>query len=184
MESNIIAVAVSKKGYPEECGNEVCFVGRSNCGKSSLINAIAGRKKLAKTSSSPGKTRTINFYQIGDAFVTDLPGYGFAKISKKEQAKWGDMLSEYFENRKSLSSVYILMDIRRIPSEDDKNMILFARHYNKEVKIILTKADKLSKAEQKKQVQKIATYFKENFDEDFELVITSANKRIIPSQLI
>ncbi len=123
---------------------EVAFGGRSNVGKSSLLNKLMFRKGLAKVSSQPGKTATINFYEVDGAHLVDLPGYGFAKVSKSEKKRWADLIDGYFEQDRNLVLVVSLIDIRHDPSALDKNMIAFLRDAGLPFAIALTKADKLS----------------------------------------
>jgi len=140
------AVAVSKEQYPSGGLPEIAFVGRSNVGKSSLINAMVYRKAIARTSSAPGKTRTINFYNVeGSVYFVDLPGYGYAKTSKAESAKWGKMIEQYLYNREALKCVVQLIDIRHEPSAQDRQMNEWLRYYKDDTVIAATKADKLGK---------------------------------------
>ena len=135
---------------------EFAFVGRSNVGKSSLINALMQRKSLARTSSQPGKTRTINFYLINKEFYyTDLPGYGFAKVPDREKAAWGRMIERYLRDSEQLKTLFILADIRHDPTRDDRAMLEMARGYGLEVAIIATKSDKIKKSQFQKQIKGI-----------------------------
>lgn len=137
--------AVASKQYPEGQLPEIAFAGRSNVGKSSLINSMLNRKKLVKVSSNPGKTRTINFFMINEQFIlVDLPGYGYAAVSKAEKQKWGAMIEEYLIKRDNLKSVVLLVDIRHKPTSDDKMMYDFIKHYMEKVIIVATKKDKIS----------------------------------------
>ena len=139
------------KGCPE-----VAFAGKSNVGKSSMINKIANRNKLARTSATPGKTRLINVFQInGEVNFIDLPGYGFAKVSKEEKLSWGKMMQEYFEHSDELRHVFCLVDIRHEPTEDDKQMNTFLRQMGIPFTVIATKADKISRAARQKQLAPI-----------------------------
>ena len=127
-KAELAAVAVKRAQYPEEDMAEIAFAGRSNVGKSSLINLLLNRKKLARTSSSPGKTRTINFYQINDAFrIVDLPGYGYAKVSRSLSENWGDMIETYLSGRQRLLKVIQLVDVRHVPTEQDVQMYQWLR---------------------------------------------------------
>ncbi|NLY71768.1 MAG: YihA family ribosome biogenesis GTP-binding protein [Clostridiales bacterium] len=145
-ESELIAVAVNKSQYPDELKKEIAFVGRSNVGKSSLINFLLNRRKLAKVSSSPGKTRTINFYEVNGSFrIVDLPGYGFAKVSKSEIRSWGNMIDTYLHNRPNLIKVVLLVDCRHTPTAQDVQMYDWIRYYNLGGLVVATKADKVSK---------------------------------------
>ena len=138
--------AVKKEQYPDDGLPQIAFVGRSNVGKSSSINTLLNRKKIARVSQTPGKTRTINFYKINSEFYfVDLPGYGYAKLSKEEKSSWGKVMEEYFINSKNLIHVFILVDIRHEPKEDDVLMMDFVRHYGIPVSIIATKSDKVTR---------------------------------------
>lgn len=143
-KSELEAVAVKPAQYPPEDLPEIAFAGRSNVGKSSLLNLITGRKSLARVSGSPGKTRTINFYRCNDEFrIVDLPGYGFAKVSKSESEKWGAMIEGYLENRKTLLKVVQLVDIRHKPSAQDVQMYEYLKYYGLDGIVAATKADKV-----------------------------------------
>ena len=140
--------AVSPKQYPNDHRPEFAFAGRSNVGKSSLINKLLNRRSLARVSGTPGKTITINFYDIdGTIYLVDLPGYGYAKRSKEERAKWGRMMEDYLANRKELVQTILLVDSRHKPTEDDKLMADWIRHYDGRLIVIATKTDKLKKRE-------------------------------------
>ena len=133
--------------FPGQGLPEIALAGKSNVGKSSLINSLTMRSKLARTSSEPGKTRLVNFYGINDTmFLVDLPGYGFAKASKTEKNKWGEMIEGYLERRENLRYVFQLVDIRHEPTADDQMMVEYLRHYDIPFSVIATKCDKLSKA--------------------------------------
>jgi GTP-binding protein len=147
-KAELAAVAVKRAQYPEEDMAEIAFAGRSNVGKSSLINLLLNRKKLARTSSSPGKTRTINFYQINDEFrIVDLPGYGYAKVSRSLSENWGDMIETYLSGRQRLLKVIQLVDVRHVPTDQDVQMYQWLKHYGLDGVVIGTKADKISKNE-------------------------------------
>ena len=156
-KSEIIAVAVKKEQYPESGSMEIAFAGRSNVGKSSLLNLITGRRKLARISSSPGKTRTINFYSINDDCfrIVDLPGYGYAKVSKAETQKWGQMIEEYLIERPNLIKVVQLVDIRHKPTKQDVQMYDFLKYYGLDGIVVATKADKISNNERGKSLKLI-----------------------------
>lgn len=155
--SEIIAVAVKKEQYPESGPMEIAFAGRSNVGKSSLLNLITGRRKLARISGSPGKTRTINFYSINDDCfrIVDLPGYGYAKVSKAETQKWGQMIEEYLIERPNLIKVVQLVDIRHKPTKQDVQMYDFLKYYGLDGIVVATKADKISNNERGKSLKLI-----------------------------
>ena len=144
-KSEFITSAVRREQYPEDGLNEVAFVGRSNVGKSSIINALTNRRKLAKVSQTPGKTKLINFFLINDAFyLVDLPGYGYAKVSKKEQESWGNTIETYLTAREELKRVILLVDSRHKPTADDITMHEWIKHYGYDVIVVATKSDKLS----------------------------------------
>ncbi|NBI85412.1 YihA family ribosome biogenesis GTP-binding protein [Lachnospiraceae bacterium] len=141
---------------PENILPEVAFSGKSNVGKSSLINGLMNRKSLARTSSQPGKTQTINFYNINNAmYLVDLPGYGYAKAPEKEKFKWGKMIERYLHQSKQLKAVFLLIDIRHDPSANDKTMYDWIVYQGYEPVIIATKLDKLKKSQVKKHVDAI-----------------------------
>jgi len=155
-KADLLAVAVKKEQYPEDNMREIAFAGRSNVGKSSLLNLLTKRKGLARVSGSPGKTRTINFYQINDAFrIVDLPGYGYAKVSKSISSNWGEMIERYLQNREGLLKVILLVDIRHAPSEQDIQMYDYLRHYGLDGILVATKADKVSRNEMQKCISVI-----------------------------
>ena len=154
--SELEAVAVRAAQYPPEDLPEIAFAGRSNVGKSSLLNLITGRKSLARVSGSPGKTRTINFYRCNDRFrIVDLPGYGYAKISKSESAKWGAMMESYLEGRKNLIKVVQLVDIRHKPSAQDVQMYDYLKYFDLDGIVVATKADKIGTNERDKAIKQI-----------------------------
>jgi GTP-binding protein len=145
-KAEIVISAVSEKQYPKDRWPEIALAGRSNVGKSSFINKLINRKNLARTSSKPGKTQTLNFYNINDAFYfVDVPGYGYAKVSKKEREKWGKMMEEYFSLRDTLRLTVLIVDIRHKPTEDDVMMYDFLKYYEIPVLVIATKLDKIPK---------------------------------------
>lgn len=136
---------------------QIALVGRSNVGKSTLINILCNRKNLAKVSSSPGKTRLINLFNINDDFyLVDLPGYGFAKVGPNERERWSTMMEDYFQKSRDLKHIFLLMDIRREPSQDDLQMSLWIQHSAIPCTIIATKADKIPKSRRKPIVQKLS----------------------------
>lgn len=144
--SKIQISAVDPKSYPND--NLPCFAlaGRSNVGKSSLINSLLNRKSLARTSQNPGKTRTINFYLVNESFyLVDLPGYGYAKLSKSEKDTWEKTMELYFKKSQNLKHVFLLLDIRHEPKNTDKQMFEYCKFYNIPVDIIATKSDKISR---------------------------------------
>ena len=137
----------------------IAVAGKSNVGKSSLINMLANKKKLAKTSVTPGRTRLINYFDFGEFVLADLPGYGFAKVSKEEKKKWGALLESFLGNEK-ISLLLSLVDIRHDPTEDDKMMVNYLYHYAVPFELVATKADKLGKTKIKPRMKEIATELK------------------------
>ena len=175
-KAELLAVAVKKSQYPDQSQKEIAFAGRSNVGKSSLINLLLGRKKLARVSSSPGKTRTINFYSINDEFrIVDLPGYGYAKVSKSISAEWGPMMEDYLASRDNLLKVIQLVDVRHAPSEQDRQMVDWLRYYNLSGIVIATKADKVSRNELNKNLAVIRTDLRLEED-DIVIPVSTLNK--------
>ncbi len=170
------SVAVRKEQYPSDIKPEIAFVGKSNVGKSSLINAMVYRKAIARTSQSPGKTRTINFYNVEDKlYFVDLPGYGYAKAPKSEIAKWGSMIESYLLNREQLRAIIMLVDIRHEPGENDRIMYDWLRHYGHNIIIAATKSDKLKRS----QLSKHTAMLKKAFSldgEDILIPFSSENK--------
>ena len=141
---------------PDNILPEIAFAGKSNVGKSSLINGIMNRKSLARTSSQPGKTQTINFYNVNEVFyLVDLPGYGYAKANQEVKAQWGKMIERYLHSSKQLKAVFLLIDIRHDPSANDKQMYQWMRHYGFDPIIIATKLDKINRSQIQKQLKAI-----------------------------
>ena len=144
--AEFVTSAVKPTQYPLADLPEIAFAGRSNVGKSSLINTLVNRKRLVKTSSTPGRTQLINFFKINDAFhLVDLPGYGYAKVPAAVRRQWGPMIEMYLKNRESLQGVILIVDIRRTPGDEELNFIDWLEQYDRPVILILTKTDKLSK---------------------------------------
>lgn len=144
--AEIVISAVSPKQYPEDRLPEIALAGRSNVGKSSFINNLINRKNLARTSSKPGKTQTLNFYRLNDRFYfVDVPGYGYAKVSKKEREKWGRMMETYFEERDTLKAVVLITDVRHEPTAADVQMYDFLKYYELPILVVATKLDKVPK---------------------------------------
>ncbi|MBM7618116.1 GTP-binding protein [Weissella uvarum] len=138
--------AVRPAQYPSDGLPEIALVGRSNVGKSSLTNTLINRKAFARTSSQPGKTQTLNFYRVEDqVYFVDVPGYGYAKVSRKEREKWGEMIETYLSQREELRGVISLVDARHAPSEDDINMYNWLLYYDIPVLVVATKADKIAR---------------------------------------
>lgn len=155
VELTISAVRASQ--FPTDNKNEYLLVGRSNVGKSSFINTLINRKNFARTSAKPGKTQTLNFYLINDFFyLVDAPGYGFAKVSKQLKNKFGLIMEDYLEKRENLKMVFMLVDFRHKPTDDDVLMYNYLKHYNIPVTIICTKVDKISKGNHDKNSSIIA----------------------------
>jgi GTP-binding protein len=166
--AEFVTSAVKPSQYPPPSGAEVAFAGRSNVGKSSLMNALLGRKNLVKTSSTPGRTQTINFFVINDRFFfVDLPGYGYAKVPKAVRKSWGPMVETYLktrrvsahagrEARQGLCTVVVILDIRRLPNQGDHDLLGWLAHYKIPAVVVLTKADKLKKNKQASQRNAIA----------------------------
>ena len=141
---------------PENTKPEIAFAGKSNVGKSSLINALMNRKSLARTSSQPGKTQTINFYNINDKmYLTDLPGHGFARVSQSEKEKWGKMIENYLNTSEQLRAIFLLIDIRHDPSANDKMMYEWMVYQGFEPIIIATKLDKIKRSQLQKQIKAV-----------------------------
>ena len=159
-------IAVRRSQYPEDKKSEFLLVGRSNVGKSSFINTLIERKNFARTSSKPGKTQTLNFYKVNDAFyLVDVPGYGYASVSKDTQKKFGLMIEEYLKSRENLKHVFMLVDYRHKPTEDDVLMYEFLKYYNLDITIVATKYDKVSKNSRIKQDKLIKDTLKFNDNE-------------------
>ena len=155
-EANLEVIATRRSQYPIDGKPEFLLVGRSNVGKSSFINSILSRKNLAYTSSRPGKTHTLNFYNVnGDFYLIDVPGYGYAAVDKKTQAKFGMMIEEYLEKREELKRVFMLIDFRHKPMEDDLLMYNFLKYYNLPVTVVATKADKVTGSKKEKNLKTI-----------------------------
>jgi len=161
LNAELLATVVSQKSYPKTEVPEIAFVGRSNVGKSSLLNCLVSRKNLARTSSTPGKTATVNFYNIDKKLnFVDLPGYGYAKVSKVEKEKWGGMIEEYLAKRENLLRIFQLVDMRHKPSVDDCLMMDWIRGFGFEPTVIATKLDKLKKAQIEGKLELIRTTLK------------------------
>lgn len=141
------AAAGTSEQLPESLLPEVCFAGRSNVGKSSLINRVLGRKAFARVSSRPGKTVTVNFYRIGNLRLADLPGYGYARVSFSERTRWSELMEGYFQSGRNIKTVFQLIDMRHPPTESDLDMLSFLQATGLPHTIVLTKSDKLNKTE-------------------------------------
>jgi GTP-binding protein len=177
ISSDLHAIAVGPKQYPNDNLPEIAFAGRSNVGKSSFINTMINRTNLARTSGKPGKTRTINFYIINEKFrLVDLPGYGYAQVSKTEKEKWGHIIEEYLETRENLKEIMLIVDMRHEPTAQDLMMYNWIKSFGYSGLVVATKADKISKANWQKNVSIIK---KKLGVEDTNLIIPfSASKKI------
>ena len=176
IDIKLLTTAVKYEQYPDESLPEIALVGRSNVGKSSLINCLANRKNIARTSSTPGKTATINFYEIAGKYrIVDLPGYGYAKVSKTEKEKWASMIEGYLARRSNLVQVIQLVDARHKPTADDKMMFDWIKSYNYEPLVVATKLDKLKKS----QIEENLTLIYEELElgEDSVLIPFSSETR-------
>ena len=169
-------IAVRRSQYPEDKKSEFLLVGRSNVGKSSFINTLIERKNFARTSSKPGKTQTLNFYKVNDAFyLVDVPGYGYASVSKDTQKKFGLMIEEYLKSRENLKHVFMLIDYRHKPTEDDVLMYEFLKYYNLDITIVATKYDKVGKNGRIKQDKLIKDTLK--FDDNEFITFSTVTKK-------
>ena len=181
--AEIQAVTGRRDQYPPDTMKEIAFAGRSNVGKSSLLNLLTGRKKLAKVSGSPGKTRTINFYLINNEFrIVDLPGYGYAKVAKSMSEDWGRMMDEYFQHRDGLVKVVQLVDIRHDPSKQDVQMYEYLKHFGLDGLVVATKSDQISRSEMQKNLARIRKVLGMNKDDI--LIPVSALKKTGHEQLL
>ena len=157
LSAEFVTSAVKPAQYPPVKYPEMAFAGRSNVGKSSLINTLVNRKRLVKTSSTPGRTQLINFFDINNRFTfVDLPGYGYAKVPTAVRKKWGPMIETYLSGRNTLKGVVVILDIRRTPREEEHNLIDWLGHYSIASILVLTKTDKLSKTKLAKQHAAVA----------------------------
>jgi len=173
--AEFVTSAAKPSQYPPARLPEVAFAGRSNVGKSSLINTLVNRKHLVKTSSTPGRTQLINFFNINHQMgFVDLPGYGYAKVPVSVKKKWGPMIETYLSGRETLKGVVVIMDIRRIPKQEELNLLGWLEHYSINGILVLTKTDKLSKNKQTQQHQLIARALNR---EQGEFILFSAKSR-------
>jgi GTP-binding protein len=176
-KSDFVTSAVKPHQYPIDDRPEIAFVGRSNVGKSSIINALTNRRHLAKVSGTPGKTRLINFFIINDSFyLVDLPGYGYAKVSKVEKESWGKIIEDYLIKRAALKRVVLLVDCRHKPTGDDVLMHEWIKHYGYDVIVVATKSDKLNKVELRKSEKVIRETL--NLNSENKLIFYSSSKKI------
>ncbi len=175
ISAEFVTSAIKPSQYPPAGLPEIAFAGRSNVGKSSLINVLVNRKRLVKTSSTPGRTQLINFFDInGSVTFVDLPGYGYAKVPVSVRKKWGPMIETYLAGRKTLIGVVIILDIRRTPKQEEHDLIAWLGHHSIAMIVVLTKADKLSKTKQAKQCAVIANSLEMDPD---QLILFSAKSR-------
>ncbi|WP_413362920.1 ribosome biogenesis GTP-binding protein YihA/YsxC [Lysinibacillus sp. 3P01SB] len=173
----MVISAVRPEQYPEDGLPEFALAGRSNVGKSSFINRMIGRKALARISSKPGKTQTLNFYKIEEQlFFVDVPGYGYAKVSKSERAAWGKMIEKYFTGRDLLKAVVLIVDLRHSPTNDDCMMYDFLKHYNIPCIVIATKCDKIPKGKWDKHKKVVRETLQ--MDKEDPLIVFSSEKGI------
>ena len=174
--SEIVVSAIRKEQYPAEGLPEIALVGRSNVGKSSATNALLNRRNFARTSQTPGKTRTINFYKINNEFYfVDLPGYGYAKVSKSEKDKWGVIMERYLQDRQELCAIFLLVDIRHEPTNDDVMMYECIKHFGYNCVVIATKADKISRGQYQKHISIIRK--KLQLEKDEKVIPLSSSKK-------
>lgn len=175
-KAELAAVAVKESQYPADDKPEIAFAGRSNVGKSSLFNTIVNRRNFARVSGNPGKTRTINFFEINDEFrIVDLPGYGYAKVSKSQSREWGPMMEKYLETRTNLRKVVQLVDVRHAPSAQDIQMYEYLRYHGLDGIVVATKSDKVSRNELNKNISIIRKTLKLSGD-DIVIPVSSLKK--------
>lgn len=173
----LIISAVRPEQYPETDLPEYALAGRSNVGKSSFINTMIRRKSMARISQKPGKTQTLNFYKIEEAlFFVDVPGYGFAKVSKTEREKWGVMIETYITSREQLRGVIQIVDLRHKPTEDDRMMYEFLKYYEIPVIVVATKADKIPRSKWQKNAKIVRETL--DFDPDDKFVLFSSETKM------
>jgi GTP-binding protein len=171
--ARFVISAVSSNQYPQDDLPEIALVGRSNVGKSSLINSLIQRKNLARTSAQPGKTQTLNYYNINESmYFVDLPGYGYAHVSQDMRKQWGRMIDTYITQRKPLCAVMLLIDLRHAPMESDIAMFRWLTHYNIRTCVVATKADKISRSKRMLHAQRIQQQL--DFPSDFPFFVYSA----------
>ncbi len=169
--------AVKEEQYPKDKLPEIALAGRSNVGKSSLINTLLKRKNLARTSSQPGKTQTLNFYLVNDDFyLVDVPGYGYAKVSQKRRQEFGEMIQDYLETRPNLKGLIILIDSRHEPTKDDISMYEYAQYLNIPILVVCTKMDKIKKSQANKVMAVLRKKLDLNYDHVTVLTFSSVTK--------
>lgn len=159
-ETKFVTSAATESQFLHPPKPMIAVCGKSNSGKSTLINLLAGRKNLAKTSSAPGRTRLVNYFDFGEFWLADLPGYGYAEASKEEKAKWGKTLDAFFARKEEIAHVLVLSDIRRDPSEDDYRLVEFLNYHIIPFTVVATKSDKLSRMKRKERIRKIAQSYR------------------------
>lgn len=160
ISADFVKSTVRRKDYPGEPLPEVAFAGRSNVGKSSLINTLLGKKNLARISSTPGRTQTINFFRVNEKlFFVDLPGYGFAQVPPEVRKKWRPMVEEFLKSDSRLRLVILIVDVRRDPNSDDATLLEWFRHYSLPFLVVMTKVDKVSRSEAGNQKQNFKNFF-------------------------
>lgn len=175
-KAEFVISAVDPAQYPKKRVPEIALAGRSNVGKSSVINALVSRKGLARVGATPGKTRIINFYNIDDTLmIVDLPGYGYAKVSKEERMSWGRLAETYLTTREVLKVIMLIVDIRHAPSEDDQIMLNFIRESGRKCIVVANKSDKVGRNEQKKLLDQIRTVL--SLPDDMEIIPFSGVKK-------
>lgn len=175
--AEITMSAVNRSQYPGEGIPEIALAGRSNVGKSSVINGLLSRKNFARTSSTPGKTRTINFYLINEEFYfVDLPGYGYAKVAKTEKEKWGAIMEMYLSDRRELCAIFLLVDCRHEPTADDKMMHEWIKHFGYNCVVVATKADKISRGQYQKHTSIIRK--KLEMAKEDKIILTSSSSNV------
>lgn len=182
-KAEFLITVVSRDKILTGAGKEFAFVGRSNVGKSSLINALTCNKKLAKTSSTPGLTKAINYFRINDGefHIIDLPGYGYHRAGDRNEEKWTTLMEDYFLNSPNLKTVFLLLDIRHLPSELDRIMINFLTYHQISYVVVATKADKLSKLQQDKALKKLSEALKLPL---LNIILSSSTNRLGIKQIL
>lgn len=174
--TQFVTSAVTPENYPEQGFPEIAFAGRSNVGKSSLINTLLDRKRLVKTSSTPGRTQLINFFAVNEQLsLVDLPGYGYARVPPSVQRRWGPMVETYLRSRQTLAAVVVIMDIRRVPRQEEFDLISWLQAFDIHQITVLTKSDKLSKARRTLQRRQIAAKLGAS---EASLILFSAKSRL------
>lgn len=175
--SSYAVSAVKESQYPKDNLPEIALAGRSNVGKSSLINTLLKRKNLARTSSQPGKTQTLNFYLVNDEFyLVDVPGYGYAKVSQKRRQEFGEMIQDYLETRPNLKGLIILIDSRHQPTKDDIAMYEYAQYLNIPILVVCTKMDKIKKSQTNKVMSGVKKHLDLSYDHVTVLTFSSVTK--------